>query len=190
MWVYWYTVLALQTCASTNELRAIRLRDISLSSQTLRIGVEGSKNKYRNRTIPLATSEAIAAIVYLEARARSYGSHAPEHYLFPFRARGTNGNADPRRPMSDSGLKRTWDDIRTEAKMPRLRPYDLRHTAITRMAEAGTPIAIIMSFAGHVSVKMQQHYTTISMQAKRAAAAAAWTIPPPAAPAESSRFVN
>ena len=40
-----------------------------------------------------------------------------------------------------------------------------RHTAITRMAEAGIPIATIMARAGHCSPKMTAHYTHISMQA-------------------------
>ena len=81
---------------------------------------------------------------------------------------------DPTQPMSDSGLKKRWEEVRTAAGLEWLRPYDLRHTAITRMAEAGVPIQVIMSFAGHVSLKMQQHYTTISGMAKRKAAATVW----------------
>jgi integrase len=58
-----------------------------------------------------------------------------------------------------------------------LRPYDLRHTAITRMAEAGVPIHVIMSFAGHMSAKMQLHYTSISMASKREWAQRAFEMP-------------
>ena len=53
--------------------------------------------------------------------------------------------------------------------MPWLRVHDLRHTAITRMAEAGVPIATIMSCAGHVSRKMTDHYTNVGEAAKRKA---------------------
>jgi len=37
------------------------------------------------------------------------------------------------------------------------------------MAEAGTPIPVIMSMAGHVTRKMCEHYTWISEHAKRQA---------------------
>lgn len=49
-----------------------------------------------------------------------------------------------------------------------------RCASLTRMAEAGTPIQVIMSFAGHMTLRMQQHYTTISLLAKRKWARATW----------------
>jgi hypothetical protein len=52
-------------------------------------------------------------------------------------------------------------------------------TGITRMAEAGVPIQVIMSFAGHMTMRMQLHYTTISMQAKRKWAEDTWSQPMP-----------
>jgi integrase len=76
--------------------------------------------------------------------------------------------------MSESGIKRSFCAIRKEANVPWLRIHDLRHCAITRMAEAGTPMATIMEVAGHVSKTMTQHYTQISMQAKRKAMTAAF----------------
>jgi integrase len=133
---------------------------------------EGAKNKYRKRTIPLESSEVIWAFERLLERAASYGSASPHHYLFPFRESPKRYN--PLKPMSDSGLKKQWDAVRVAADLKWLRPYDMRHTAITRMAENGVPIAIIMAFAGHMSLKMQQHYTTISMMAKRKAMASVW----------------
>ena len=107
-------------------------------------------------------------------RAMNLAGGMPHHYLFPY---GRNGghSYDPSRPMSDSGLKKLWHEVRTEAGMPWLRPYDLRHTAITRLAEDGTSISTIMSLAGHISRKMQQHYTTISMSAKRKSVASTWS---------------
>jgi len=44
-----------------------------------------------------------------------------------------------------------------------------RHTAFTRWAEAGIPIATMMARGGHCSPKMTAHYTHISMQAERLA---------------------
>jgi hypothetical protein len=36
---------------------------------------------------------------------------------------------------------------------------------------------VIMSFAGHMTMRMQQHYTTISLMAKRQWARSAWEEP-------------
>ena len=116
--------------------------------------------------------EVVWALERLLERARSLGSGAPHHYLFPIQE--TKTHYDPLRPMSDSGLKKRWNAVRQAAGLDWLRPYDLRHTAITRMAEAGTPIQVIMSFAGHMTLRMQQHYTTISLMAKRKWARATW----------------
>ena len=76
--------------------------------------------------------------------------------------------------MSNSGMKRLWNEVRKAADVPWLRIHDLRHTAITRMAEAGVPIPVILSMAGHISVRMQQHYTSVSEYAKRCAVEAAF----------------
>lgn len=170
-----YAIAALQTCCSTNELRSLRLGDVQLSHATITIRKEGAKNKYRRRSIPLESGEVLWAFERLIERARELGAASPTHYLFPIGVR--RHEYDPTRPMSDSGLKKRWDDVRRAAGLPWLRPYDLRHTAITRMAEAGVPIAVIMSFAGHMSLKMQQHYTTISMMAMRKASQSTWSRP-------------
>ena len=164
--VYWYTILALHTTMSTNEQRKLRLGDINQSDNTVMVRNDSAKNKYRVRTIPLS-DEARWAVDRLQERAHHLGSVQPQHYLMPFRVK--RDLFDPSRSMSDSGLKKIWDEVRREAGLPKLRPYDLRHTAITRYAEAGTAIATIMAMAGHISRKMQAHYTQISEQAKRRA---------------------
>ena len=164
--IYQYTIVALQTTASTNELRALRLGNILLGAdRIIQIPRSGAKNKYRMRSIPIMTDDAVWALQGLISRAREMGATAPSHYLFPFQA--SRGTYDPTRPMSSSGLKKPWDAVRRAAGMPQLRIYDLRHTGITRMAEAGVPIRVIMNFAGHMTAKMQQHYEAISMSSKR-----------------------
>lgn len=178
-WINQYSRLALETCASTKELRVARLMDVNLRHWTFRVGPEASKNKFRNRTIPLESDDVREAVEGLVRRAVSFGSRHPEHYLFPFGAGSRRGDLDVSEPMTKFGLKNNWNKIRERSGIKWLRPYDMRHTAITRMAERGTPIAVIMSFAGHISPRMQQHYTTISMQAKRAAAQSTWMRKPP-----------
>jgi integrase len=173
--VHWYAVVALQTCASTNELRGLRLGDVLLHQGLLQIRSENAKNKYRIRTIPLETAEVVWALERLIERANTLGAAAPHHCLFPIQE--AKGCYNPNYPMSDSGLKKRWAAVRSASGLDWLRPYDLRHTAITRMAEAGAPIQVIMSFAGHMTMRMQQHYTTISLMAKRQWARSAWEEP-------------
>lgn len=166
-WVHQWSVLSLATCASTFEMRMARLKDINLRHWTIRVGPEASKNKFRNRTIPIETDAAREAIEGLRNRAINFGARQPEHYLLPFGGGSRRGDLDVSRPMTKDGLKDTWGKIRRRSGFTWLRPYDMRHTAITRMAEHGYPMAVIMAFAGQVSPRMQQHYTTISMQVKR-----------------------
>jgi integrase len=64
------------------------------------------------------------------------------------------------------------------AVLPWLRVYDLRHTGITRMAEAGVPLRVTMNFAGHITARMQQRYEAISMAAKRGWGEAVWGMLP------------
>jgi len=174
--IYQYAIVALQTTASTNELRALRLSDILLRDRVIQIPAAGAKNKYRMRTIPLVTDDVIWALEGLIARARELGATAPWHYLFPRQAARTHYDAS--RPISESGLKKPWDAVRRAAGLPHLRIYDLRHTGITRMAEAGVHLSTIMAFAGHMTQRMQQHYTAISMAAKRSQLEAVWTPAP------------
>jgi integrase len=49
-----------------------------------------------------------------------------------------------------------------------LRFHDLRHQAITEMAEAGASDATLMAVAGHMSRRMLEHYSHVRMAAKRA----------------------
>src|ERR1700730_4448507 len=50
-----------------------------------------------------------------------------------------------------------------------LRFHDLRHHAITELAESSSSDQTIMAIAGHVSPKMLAHYSHIRLAAKRKA---------------------
>jgi len=171
--VYWYSLVGFQTTASSNEIRAARLGDIDLQAGVIQIRNEGAKNKYRVRSIPLMTPELVAALEGLMGRAEDLGANGPHCYLFP-RHIGF-GNYDPLRPMSVWGLRKAWDEVRGATGLAAFTPYDTRHTALTRLAEAGVPVQVAMSFAGHMSPRMQQRYIAISMASKRNAAALAFS---------------
>jgi hypothetical protein len=68
--------------------------------------------------------------------------------------------------MSVQGLKKPWQEVREATGLLQFRMYDTRHTAITRLAEGGVPVTVIMDLAGHISPRMTQHYTHVSEQAK------------------------
>jgi integrase len=50
-----------------------------------------------------------------------------------------------------------------------LRFHDLRHHAITELAESQASDSTVMAIAGHVSPKMLAHYSHVRIQAKRTA---------------------
>jgi integrase len=92
-----------------------------------------------------------------------FGEPKPGHYLFPF---GSPAPTDPTKPTTT--LKTVWGTIREEAKVD-CRLHDLRHTAATKMAEAGTPETTMLALMGHMSRKMLERYSHIRMAAKRTA---------------------
>ena len=58
------------------------------------------------------------------------------------------------------------------ANLETVRFHDLRHTAVTVMAEQGLPDQTIMAQVGHISPEMMKTYSHIRRQALNAAAAA------------------
>jgi len=181
--VHAYALLAFHTTASGCEMRGLRLGDLNLHDGILMVRSAHSKNKYRLRTIPLS-GEAIFAAARLIEMAREKGATAVQHYLFPFRC--CRDNWEPLKPMSNSGIKKPWDEVRKAAGLPAFVPHDTRHTAITRLAESGTPIPVIMSIAGHISRKMLMHYTWVCEQSKRSAVEVAFGKRVPNAPVDYS----
>jgi integrase len=164
--ILWYSLLAFHTAASTNELRGLRLGDVSLPQELIKIPWPCAKNKYRRRTITIDDPEAHWALQQLLDRAHMLGSIDPMHYLFPAWDPRANCYV-PDRPMSGSGLKKKWQEVREATGLLWFTAYGTRHTAATRMAENGVPVDVIMARMGHVQEEMRQHYTHISQAAQR-----------------------
>ena len=61
------------------------------------------------------------------------------------------------------------DLSKVKSPLAGLRFHDLRHHAITELAESQTSESTIMSIAGHVSPKMLAHYCHVRIEAKRSA---------------------
>jgi integrase len=104
-----------------------------------------------------------AASLFLE-RAAHLGADKPEHYLFPA---CESNHVDPSRPTK--GWRTAWRSLTRAAGLRGLRFHDLRHHAITELAEMGLSDQTVMSIAGHVSREMLDHYSHIRLVAKRKA---------------------
>jgi integrase len=66
--------------------------------------------------------------------------------------------SDPTRPNGDVTTAR--DAMRKRAKI-RCRLHDLRHTAATKMAQAGVPESTMLALMGHMSRAMLERYSHI-----------------------------
>lgn len=93
------------------------------------------------------------------------------YYVFPW---CENRRIDPSRPTK--GWRTAWRNALKRAGF-RCRFHDLRHTAISKLAEGQASDMTIMAIAGHVSKKMLEHYSHIRMVAKRAAVDALVQVP-------------
>ena len=111
----------------------------------------------------------------LQKRAELFGPVEPEHYVFVgFKVSGRIDldhmritEFDPTRPIRT--WVKAWRSLTKKAGLPGLSFHDLRHHAITELAESGASEQTIMAIAGHVSRRMLERYGRIRMEAKRTA---------------------
>ncbi len=155
------SLIAANTTAQGCELRNLRLQDVDFRTRALFVKVD--KNRFRVRAMPL-NQTATWAILQLLERAQGLGARHPEHYLIPSRVEGKR--YDPTQPPSRWAWRTAWSKLTVKADLPGLRPHDLRHHAITKLAESQASEQTIMAIAGHVSREMLEHYSHIRLEAK------------------------
>ena len=151
-------VLALSTTMRKDELRTLRWHQLDWVNRALTVG-KSKTEAGKGRTIPL-NNDAFKAMLEWQAR---FQDVKPEHYVFPF---CEHNHIDPRRPTK--GWRTAWENSLKRAGIA-CRFHDLRHTAISKLAEGQASDMTIMSIAGHVSRKMLERYSHIRMEAKRRA---------------------
>ncbi len=78
---YLFACISVNTSAGPKETATLRLKDIDLERNVIRIQPHGAKNVHRIRTIPL-NQECAAAVRMALDRARELGATEPEHFLF------------------------------------------------------------------------------------------------------------
>ena len=194
----WYTarlaaILALNTTMRGCELKGLCWRDVDFMNRS--ITIRHSKTAAGERVIPLNT-DAWTAILALREKGRTlFGDNLqPDWHVFPH-AEGFS-KPDARKPMS--GWRSAWRSLTRAINCPNcgllqqpaetctngeckanlnkvksplhsLRFHDLRHHAITELAESQASERTIMAIAGHISPRMLEHYSHIRMDAKRKA---------------------
>jgi integrase len=170
---YLAAILCLNTTARGCELKGLRWSDVDLFARTLTI--RKSKTAAGERVVPL-TDVAASALAKLRWRAESFGPVEPSHYIFAafvpkftFSGKRVVGYSitafDP--TIQVKSWRSAWRTLTRKAGLPGFRFHDLRHCAITQLAEGGTSDSTIMAIAGHVSRRMLERYSHVRMEAKR-----------------------
>ena len=172
---YLAALLCLNTTARGCELKGLQWSDVDLFAKTLTIRT--SKTAAGERVVPL-TDVASSALARLRRRAEGFGPVEPSHYVFAafvpkFTFSGKRvidynvSGFDPMRHVNS--WRSAWRTLTKKAGLPGFRFHDLRHCAITQLAENGTSDSTIMAIAGHVSRRMLERYSHVRMEAKRSA---------------------
>ncbi len=189
---YCASVLAVNTTCRGIELKHLRWRDVDLFGRIIHI--RRSKTEAGHRPIPL-NSDAMLALSRLKRRANGLGSVDRDHFVFPACQRSIIDPAKPQKTWRTAwrslvreaarragreaaraalvqnrrlnSLKLAW--AKAAEPFRGLRFHDLRHQAITELAENGASDATIEALAGHMSRQMLEHYSHVRMAAKRQA---------------------
>jgi integrase len=158
-------LLSLHTAAGPAEMLGLKLRNVFVDNpETARIFIqEHAKNKNRIREVPL-NGDALGAVKALLVLAKEAGSGNPDHYLVPRRI--TRCLWDPTK--HGDWPKKSFTAI-CETAGVKIRPYDLRHTGLTKLAEKNAE-QVVLKIAGHVSPQMlRKVYAHVRLPALREA---------------------
>lgn len=142
------------------EATELRVKDINLARRTITVRrgvvattatgfhVAGPKSSAGRRNLAIPT----ALVPVFETHLREHvGGVDPEALLFPSRD-------DPARHLRQSSLAKVWYRARRIAGRDDLHWHDLRHHALTRMAEMGATVAELQKAAGHTDVRTVVRY--------------------------------
>lgn len=140
----WYTEFMLQTAMRTGEVRALRWDDIKDNkilvhqNWTLTHGLKDSTKTNKKRWVPLNN------------KCQEILTRLPQdqEYLFPWD-----------RLAFQSYFRKKLQPLHQAELISHLyRPYDCRHTAISRWIEAGIPVPQVANWAGNTSEIIFKHY--------------------------------
>lgn len=146
----WYTEFMLQTAMRTGEVRAAMWSDIKDNkilvhqNYTLTHGLKNSTKTNKKRWVPLNN------------KCRNILDQLPqtEKYIFPW----------DRLAFQSYFRKKLLPLHEAELISHLYRPYDCRHTAISRWIEAGIPVPQVAAWAGNTSEVIFKHYCNTTME--------------------------
>jgi len=143
-----YTEFMLQTAMRTGEVRALKWDDIKdgkilvHANYTLTHGLKDSTKTNKKRWVPL------------NQRCLDILNNTPQgnEFIFPWdRLSFQSFFRQKLRPLHDAGLI-----------SHAYRPYDCRHTAISRWIESGIPVPQVAAWAGNTSEIIFKHYCNVT----------------------------
>jgi integrase len=195
--LYVAVMVALNTGMRYSEIRLLCWRQLDFAARILTVGKSKSPTG-TGRAIPL--NNRILSV--LEMWAAQFPSRQPADFVFPSEKYGAAGqedsfgfaggpivyDTDPARPIGD--WKEAWEEAWEKAKQRagailsgktgeeeseplKCRFHDLRHTAVTRLLEAGIPypvVASMMGWSAATAIRMAKRYGHIGSKALRDAA--------------------
>ncbi|MGC2619686.1 MAG: site-specific integrase [Acidobacteriaceae bacterium] len=187
-----FVTLALETGARFNVIRTLQWGSVDFESRCLKWGKDKTPSG-TGRIVPLS-QRAEAALSFW---ATHFPNLKPEHYVFPAERYGAGGDTftvkaykvDPSKPIGS--IKEAWEAAKLraakilkeaqppdeenasdEAKPFVCRFHDLRHTAVSRMLNAGVPLAKVAKIVGWspaTMVRMAARYGHFSLNELRSA---------------------
>ena len=145
-------LMALHTGMRRGEMLSLRWEQVDFNREAIQLLWTKSG---KARSVPM---NSVLREVIWELRETSGGSE----YVFP--------NSITSMPLKD--IKNAFRAAMKDAKIEGFRFHDLRHTAGTRMADAGVPITAIADILGHADVRTTMRYAHATEEAKRRAVGA------------------
>ena len=135
------------------EVFALRWENIYLNGNGGLIQVTEGKTKAARRMLPMVPA------VYAALRARWEAAGSPESgWLFPTSSGEGHLNKDTAKDQHKRAIARVNAKAKPNDTLKHFQPYILRHTALTRLAEAGCDVFTLARIAGHSSITITQRY--------------------------------
>lgn len=176
-----FVTLAIETGARYGVIRTLLWGNVDFENRCLKWGKDKTASG-TGRVVPLS-QRAVAALNFWSTH---FPERKPEHYVFPAERYGAGGDefspkayhVDSSKPIGN--IKEAWEAAKLRAgKILRensttlsCRFHDLRHTAVSRMLNAGIPIAKVAKIAGWspaTMVRMAARYGHFSLDDLRGA---------------------
>jgi integrase/recombinase XerC len=154
------------------ELCGLRLGDVDLAADTVRVLGKGAKE----RVVPFGEPARAALLDYLAKGRAAMAPPTPDRQAGPSRPGKWGGAADQDvlffnrrgRPMTRWDVRDMLERYRVAAGVPAgTSPHTLRHSYATHLLEGGADLRAVQELLGHVALTTTQTYTHVSNERLR-----------------------